>query len=201
MIRVNNTFNIENLGKFWDLNPELAIFYPYSELYEKDKTEDKEWSSRAMWVIFFMSYPDEEVNFFAKKSIDEVKKSLNKTIAKDISYTNPAFKKCLKAFPNDCLSLMERTLKIEEQELIKRTELLKETELTLDTTQIVTDAKGGEKAVTVKGTASQINTLQKDFGKIIETYQKIRNKYIEEKSEISLYGGGKRTKAEEGLLD
>lgn len=51
--------NFEN--SFWDEFPELKIPSTFNELYTKDKSKDKNKSSRIMWAIHLHSHPESKL--------------------------------------------------------------------------------------------------------------------------------------------
>ena len=51
--------NFEN--SFWDEYPELKIPNAFNELYTKDKSKDKNKSSRIMWAIHLHSHPESKL--------------------------------------------------------------------------------------------------------------------------------------------
>ena len=52
--------NFEN--SFWDEFPELKIPSTFNELYTKDKSKDKNKSSRIMWAIHLHSHPESKLS-------------------------------------------------------------------------------------------------------------------------------------------
>ena len=80
MSLVNESIQYENKN-FWEVNPQLVYIPPFSELYNKDKSKNKEKSSKNMWCIFFMSDPDEDKNKFYRipeKERLEISQSFNR---------------------------------------------------------------------------------------------------------------------------
>lgn len=167
----------------WKLNPQLKSYKPYSLLYDQDDTEDKSYSSLQMWVVFFMCHPDEHENLFFRMSEKERKKMFLDTFFKGYDWDDPVFQQCLESYPQDCMTAVQRAYAAELDQLRKRAKLIEETNLTLDRT-LVEDGK----AINIKGTATQINALQKDALKVYENYDKIRQKFIEEKEEMTAHG-------------
>jgi len=172
--------NFVNIGNgdpdqdWWELNPWMKYYKPYSEVYEKAKE-----SSKWMWVIFFLCDPDEEQNKYYRMTEKERIEMLSETYLKKHNWNDPLFVKCKLSYPFDCMSAVKRAYKQEKDQLVKRAQLIADTELTLDHTDVVEG-----KTVTIKGTATQINTLQKDALKVYENYEKIEAKFIAEKETI-----------------
>lgn len=174
---------------FWDLHPQFQIYDPFSKLFKE--VEDKKLSSDMMWAIVFMLYPDEDENIFYKTSEETRKQMLQENLLSEEHWDHELFKECYEAFPYESMTAVERALAEEKKALRKRAELIKDTELTLDSTQIVNN-----KTIVVKGTASQINTLQKDALKVYENYEKIELKFNKEKAKTIKKGGGKIFKSQ-----
>lgn len=145
-----------------------------------------------MYLIAFMSDPDEEENIYYRIPEPERMEMLKETFASDIDTEDELWQECLIAYGAECLTAVERALKIEKDALTKRAMLIKDTELTLDRTQIV-----GDKSVIIKGTATQINTLQKDFPKILAQYAQAEQEFIKSKALARVEGGAKLAKSEE----
>lgn len=187
--KVNKPLSLED--NWWILNPWMTKYQPFSKLYNRDKSEDKTVSSNEMYVIFIMNDPDEDLNIFYRIPEEERLEMLKEEFGVEADMDDEIFAQCYDAWSWECLTAVERAFKIEKDQLIKRSKLIKETDLTLDRTQII-----GDKSVTIKGTASQINTLQKDFPKIMQQYEEVEQRFIKEKQKIHVKGGSKLSKAE-----
>jgi hypothetical protein len=194
MIKINYRI-LDQATNFWEVNPQFKIYSPFHLLYEKDKSKDKSFSSRQMWTIFFMCDPDEHDNIFYRIAYGERKKALSEIFVKDLDWEEANFVKCLEAYPIECMTAVQRAYAEEKNQLQKRAKLIADTELTLDTTEFL-----GDKVIVVKGTATQINMLQKDSLSIYQKYQKIEEEFIKDKQSVRAKGGSKLTKAEKGDL-
>lgn len=180
----DNAFNIEIFDpsqNIWKLFPFLSFFPPYNQLYDRDKSKDKEKSSKEMWCVIYACYPDEEKNAFFRKSPKEREKAIQEGVYKDIKWNDKIVKTCMNSFPTDILTSAQASLKIELEALRKRAEYLRDTPINNDT-------------------ARTYNTIQKDSIKVYENYEKIKEKFIEEKAQIRAKGGRRLTKAEKGEL-
>jgi hypothetical protein len=194
MIKINYR-TLDQAVNFWELNPQFKIYPPFHLLYEKDKSKDKDFSSRQMWTIFFMCDPDENDNIFYRIAYGERKKTLSETFVKDLDWDDANFVKCLEAYPLECMTAVQRAYAEEKNQLQKRAKLISDTELTLDTTTFLEG-----KVIVIKGTATQINMLQKDSLSIYQKYQKIEEEFIKDKQSVRAKGGSKLTKSEKGDL-
>lgn len=193
--KVNKPFDPDD--NWWVLNPQMKYYKPFSKLYERDNSKDKTYSSKEMHVIFFMCDPDEELNLYYRMGDKERLDMLKDTYCPEVDLEDEIWKECLETYPFEMLNAVERALKIEKDQLKKRTKLIKETTLTLDRTEIITDSKGGEKTATIKGTATQINQLQKDFPKIMQQYEEIEQRFIKQKEVVRVEGGSKLNRSEQ----
>lgn len=184
MVRVElDKFDINSPPKFWEMNPQFVFLPPYSKLYKSDKSKDHSHSSKTMWVIVFMLSPDEDENLFYHRNANE-RMQILKDFHSDLDWDNENFLECYTAFPNDCLSSVEREIIKAEKTIEDRVNLINSTKWTLDSTKIVRNEKTGQPtSVTIKGTALQLNTLQKDLEKAINSLEKLKAKYNKEKAE------------------
>lgn len=194
MVKINFG-SLDQAVNFWVLNPQMKIYKPFNKLYNKDESKDKEFSSRQMWTVFFLCHPDEEDNIFYRMPDEEKRKMLKETFVPDIDWEDDDFMECVDRYPIECMTIVERTLAEEKQNLIKRTKLINETEWTLDRTEF-----DGKKMVTVKGTASQINNLMKDSRTIYDRYKQIEEEFLKEKETNRAKGGRKISLSERGKM-
>lgn len=167
----------------WEKNPQLKYYSPYGDLYDADTSKDKMFSSRQMWCIVFYNDPDEERNIFFRGSPAERKEKILERYGKDIDWEDYLFQRCLKAYPEDCMTIVERALAMEKDKLMQRAELIRNTDLTLDETDPVTGK-------VIKGTALQIAALQNSAAKAYESYKNVEDLFREEREAVRAYGGG-----------
>lgn len=187
-----SNFSEDAIDKFWKLHPQLIYMIPFNLLYAQDKSEDKKESSKLMWYINFMNNPDENNNIFYRIDLEERKKMLLRTIQLDEDLLeDDIVKECEKAYLYTCLTKIQRSLKVAMDSLEQRHILLRDTKPTLDYTDIIDG-----KPITIKGTATQLNVLQKDFPKLIEAYEKAYEKFSTEKATMVAKGGAYIPKGE-----
>lgn len=165
----------------WTLIPSLKYFPPYNKLYDRDSSKSKEDSSKEMWCIIFLTHPDEEKNIFFRRSPEERKKAIKEGVYKKIDWNDELVKECEDSFPEDLLTSAQRSLKIELDALRKRANYLRDTDITEDT-------------------ARTYNMIQKDSFRVYEGYEKVKDKFLEEKAQIRAKGGRRLSKAERGEL-
>jgi len=195
MVKINKGFDVKNPHNFWELNPQLTIFPPFNKLYNRDKAEDKTISSKEMWCVFFMSDPDEEENLFYRIAYDERKKVLIETFH-NIDWEDDIIQQCMDSYEMDCLSSIERELKMEIDSLRERSKLIRDTEYTLDGFEEING-----KFIKILGTAKQLDTMRAATPKLLENYDKLKQKFLNSKSKDGkVYGGRNETDTEKGLI-
>lgn len=166
---------------FWDLNPHLIYVKPFSLLYNRDSSKNKEESSKDMWCILWMSEPDEDVNkYYRLPTPDRLEICLEYNSGFNIE--DPEIIDCIAAYPEICLTAVERAYKMEKDQLVRRAEFLSGVEYTLDALRDLDYAKG----MTYK--------IYKDFDRIEQEY------FASKKSETRIYGGRKQSPREKGLI-
>lgn len=186
-VRINKNFDIEQ--DFWELNPQLKVYPPFSKLYPEEN------SSKIMWCIFFMCDPDEEENKLFRLEEEKRRQAIEENYFKP-DWENKVVKECYEAYPFECMDSIQRALKDEKDSLRARARVFRETEPTLDETVIL-----GDKAVTMKGTALQLDTMRAKTLKIYEEFEKVEAKFKHQKAEDArVYGGRQETISEKGLI-
>lgn len=137
-----------------------------------------------MWVIFFMSEPDDDVNKFARMTHMERLNMLKETYHADFKYDDLLIKSCLDKYSMLCLTAVERSLKQEIESMQKMSQYLVNQDLdamTLDDIKKLID-------------------IRSKTPKVLENYEKLEQRFIKQKSEARLRGGRKKSKAEKGEL-
>ncbi len=184
-VRINKNFTLGKEGNFWQLNPAMTLYSPYSKLYNSDESRDKDLSSRKMWSIFFLSDPDWEYNPFYNREFEDVKKMIEENYLPSIDWEDEVFNECLNAFPDDCLTPIAKALKDEMTSMLKRARKIVNYEYDLD------DEDGR------KG-AKDVDMMRKGTPALIDAYDKLEAKFLADKTTIGARGGRKLAKAEKG---
>lgn len=166
---------------FWELNPHLIYIRPYSILYNIDESKDKSDSSKTMHCIVWMIDPDEETNKFYRLPEDERIEACRE-LQPTFDVTEDITKQIMEKYPEDCLTVIERSLR-DTKELIRRRDLfLKTSEYNFETMVAIDNAIG-------KGV------------KLLEDFDKIEKKFLESKlSAIRIHGGRQATARESGKI-
>lgn len=183
---MNNFINIKKSTdptiNFWGLNPHLIYMRPYSILYNLDESKNKEDSSKTMYCIIWIIDPDEDTNKYYRLPEEErieICKNLQPNFDKEEDLT----KQIMERYPEDCMTIIERSLR-DTKELIRRRDLfLKNSEYNFDTMVQIDNAIG-------KGV------------KLLEDFDKIEKRFIESKNTgMRIHGGRQQTPRERGRIN
>lgn len=175
---------LDNDYDFWKDNMQLAIMKPFSELYLRDKDKKKRISSKEMLTIFFMCDPDEEKNKFYRIPREDRLTMLKDTLYADFNERDELISDCLEEYPFACLSAVKRALKEEIDSMRKRASYIANFEYE---DKSITDIKN-------------FDMIRKATPQILESYEKIEEKFLKEKSVSRIRGGRRKSKAEQGLI-
>lgn len=166
---------------FWSLNPHLRFVKPFADLYNEDKTKDKNASSKTMWCVFFLCEPDEDMNLYYRFDEEDLLETC-KTYDTNFDRFEPITQACIQAYPEMCLTVIERMLKMTKDLFKRRTAFLKEADYDFNTMTMIDKAI----AATPK--------MEEDFDKIVQKYNEEKNK------EVQMLGGRKQTAREKKTI-
>lgn len=175
----------------WKENPQLINISPFNKLYKRDPNNSKD-----MIMVWFLSEPDVDKNNFYRIPYHERLKMLKETFYEDFDVDDELIQECLAAYPLACLSPVERALKEEIDSMTDRAKVIRTTAYTLDKTVIGANGK----PMIEKGTASQIDNLRKATPKLLEVYEKLMERFLEQQNALRVKGGRKLTEREKGNL-
>lgn len=179
-INVKKTF--DPTINYWELNPHLIYLKPYSVLYNEDKSKDKVNSSKTMWCITWMIDPDEDTNKYFRLN-EEQRIEVCTEFHSEFDFNNELVQEIVQAYPEDCLTIIERSLRDTKEFIRKRDKFIKTQEYNFDTMKDLDDAAA--KSV-----------------KILQDYEKIEKQFLEEKSKgIRIKGGRQQTAREAGRIE
>lgn len=181
-----NTFiNIKKEFKpdqnFWELNPHLRFVKPFSELYSEDESKNKTNSSKTMWCIFYLSEPDEDINLYYRLEYDDIL-DVCKKFNNSFDETDELVRECINTYPEVCLTVIERTLKVTKDLFKKRNSFLKEAPYDFDTMTQIDNA------------IAKTPKMEEDFDKIVKKYDESK------RTEIQIHGGRKLTAREKKTI-
>ena len=163
---------------FWDINPHMIYVAPFADLYTRDKSKNKEQSSKDMWCVLWMSDPDEEVNKYYRIPLEE-RIQVCKNFNKSFDPTDPDIEDCLKRYPYLCLSADELAYKEQKDQLIELSAWLRQQPIDMSTIKELIDLK------------AKMPKIYTDFDKIEKTFVKV-------KQEQRIHGQRKATIRERG---
>jgi len=178
-INIKKDFNPDL--NFWELNPHLIYLKPFSKLYNEDKSKNKESSSKDMWCILWQAEADEEVNKYYRLP-EDIKLDVCKEYHNTFELHDPLIQECINAYPEYCLTVIERTYKTAKDFLKKRETFLKNADYNFDT------------MVPLENAISKTPKILEDFDKVEKLYLQSKN------TTNKVYGNRKETLREKGLI-
>lgn len=177
---------------YWIVNPQVALLKPFKPLYNLDNGSTV--SSNYMWAVVFLEDNDEEINKLAPLTEEIALETIKESYFPEIDYLLPEFIVARKDYPEYCMSIAQRMLKIQEDQIKKYQEFIDNTELTLDTP----DTEG--KMRIIPGTIKQVAALNKTIAGLIKELKDLKELFEVEKKEARVFGGRKETLSEKGLI-
>ena len=150
-------------NNFWELNSDLIILDEFGKIYYKDKSKNKQDSSKIMWAIFYAFNP--ESKFFHYPNKQEV---ISQSFIKDDGFKWEDYREVIESYKNLVLSDAERALINWNEIMIMRDnsikELYKKAIEESDTDELV-----------------KIDKMLANTPKMFEDYKKIKKDFEEEK--------------------
>lgn len=177
---ININKSLSGNENFWHLNSHMIYVEPFSDLYNQDKSKNKEESSKVMWCITWMEDPDEEVNKYYRIPKDE-RLLICQKYHKDYDPEHPLIKECLEKYPHLCLDADQLAYKLQKDQLIEISQFLSRQEITLDTVKDIIDLK------------ARMPKIYQDFDKVSKLFEK-------NKADQRIFGGRKQTARERNLI-
>lgn len=175
------TINKTQSGNFWELNPHIIYVEPFASMYTKDKSKNKELSSKDMWCILWLADPDEEVNKYYRIVDKDERLSICQSFHKDFDPEHPLIVEALEKYPFLCLTADELAYKLQKDQLIEISQFLSKQEINLATVKDIIDLK------------AKMPKIYQDFEKVDKLFQK-------NKSESRVWGRKTQTAREKGHL-
>lgn len=163
-------------GNFWNSNPQMIYIPPFSLLYKRDESEDKEYSSKEMWGVFLYAENSHRSKF---QFIEELEKKEILSEDFNLDFEDPLVQQCIEAYPIKSMTMASRALKDEEEFLMKRNKWLKEQNYSLET-------------------ARDLDIVAKNSKQIYENFEKVKIAFMEESQKGMLKGDRKESKTETG---
>lgn len=150
-------------NNFWELNSDLVILDEFSKLYYKDKSKDKQDSSKILWAIFYAYNP--ESKFFNYPNKQEV---ISQSFLKDPKFKWEDYKDLIEAYKNIVLTDAERALINWNEIMTMRDQSIKDLYK-----KAIEDSDTDELV--------KIDKMLANTPKMFEDYKKIKKDYEEEK--------------------
>lgn len=175
------TINKTQSGNFWELNPHIIHVKPFADLYAKDKSKNKEQSSKDMWCILWLTDPDEEVNKYYRIKDEDEKLAICADFNPSFDKDHPIIQECLEKYPFLCLNADELAYKLQKDQLIEISHFLASQVIDIDN-------------------ISKIIELKAKMPKIYQDFEKIDKMFQKNKSEQRIFGGRKQTAREKGTI-
>jgi len=177
----------------WTSNPHLIVTTPFNELYNTDGGGLD--SSKYMWMVIFNCEPADGDNKFFSMGKAHREAMLTETWFKDFDFTNEHYIKCLKAYPENCLTSAGRDLLHHKLRLEKRRLFLDSQDYSLDTVGV----ENG-RAFTIPGTTKQLTAEEKNTLILLKNLKELEEIYGKEKDDTEVWGGREETASEKGLI-
>jgi hypothetical protein len=150
-------------NNFWEVNSDLIILDEFSKLYYKDKSKDKQDSSKILWAIFYAYNP--ESKFFNYPNKQEV---ISQSFLKDPKFKWEDYKDLIEAYKNIVLTDAERALINWNEIMTMRDQSIKDLYK-----KAIEDSDTDELV--------KIDKMLANTPKMFEDYKKIKKDYEEEK--------------------
>ena len=183
LVNVTSDFTEDDYN-FWNDNMQLTVMKPFSELYNRDDSDNKNISSKEMAFIFFMCEPDPDKNKFYRIPEQERLAMLKETFYTDFNEDDAIIQDCIKEYPFINLTAVKRALKEEIDSMRKRA-------------KFISNFEYEDKSISE---IKNFDMIRKATPQILEAYEKIEEKFLKEKTSSRIRGGRRKSKAEQKLL-
>ena len=177
---VNITKTMNGDENFWELNPHMIYVPPFADLYTRDKSKNKDESSKHMWCIVWMVDPDEEINKYYRIPKEE-RLTICQSYNKLFDPTDLDIEDCMNQYPYLCMSADELAYKQQKDQLIEISQFLSTQEIAMDT-------------------IADIIKLKSLLPKIFQDFEKIEKTFIKTKASTRVFGQRSLNMREDGRL-
>ncbi len=167
-------------ANFWKINPQLIIPAPLAELYNADKSKEKQNSSQIMWAICFLVDQSED-NKFKDFPEEDRKKLLVEDFLKIPTFKFQDYQPILDWVETALLSSAERALIAWRKKLEEREKFIMNTEYTLDS-------------------ADSLDKIIANTDKLFSQLERIEKQYTKEQLEAKDKGGAVASASDRGLI-
>lgn len=181
---------------YWQLNPIMKTIPKFKVLFDKDKSKNKQKSSKIMWAIALFLDPNEH-NVWRNTRKEDKTKLIEEDFMKgeDFKFSYPPVIELLEEYLDKCITVAQKELINIENKLQERGKFIKETPYKLDSYE---ETENGYKKV--KGTAEQLDKMLVGTYQIYKQFAQIKKDITEESNKGSVKGGQTESASEKGLI-
>lgn len=187
-------------NNIYDLNPHLKYIPIYKDIYERDKSKNKEKASTEIWSVFIMECVDEETNKYIKYD-NETKLQIIKD--KKVNIEDELIVKARKRYSVDLMSKAEKSLKSMYEQLEQRENFLLANPYTVQWYDI--DDKGNPKKAGNTLVPKYLKPNERDK-MVLETedlynaLKRSQDLFVKDKNNRRVVGGRTESLSEQGKL-
>tara|TARA_Y100001963_G_C6704690_1_gene411321 strand:- start:186 stop:710 length:525 start_codon:yes stop_codon:yes gene_type:complete len=174
-MKLLNSFETDS--NFWSINPQLEIPKIFADIYKKDKSKNKEKSSKIMWAIALLIDPDSK---FANAPYEDRKNLILTDYIRDIKFKWEDYQDAIEYYENLLLTPAQRQINIWSRKMDEKTKYL-------DSLSYEEDAETIEKLLTSNA-------------KLYTELERITKQLEKEESEGVAKGGREESAGEKGLI-
>jgi len=187
-------------NNIYDLNPHLKYIPIYKDIFERDKSKNREKASTEMWSVFILECVDEELNKYIKYNIED-----RMQIVKDkkVNVEDELFIKARERYSIDLMSKAEKTLKDMYAQLDDRADFLKKNPYTVE--WFAVDSKGlpmkaGNTLVPRFLKPNERDKMILDTEDIYLSLKRSQDLFVKDKNNRRVVGGRTESLSEQGKL-
>lgn len=169
---------------FFSLFPLFKVMEPFKSVYKADRSKNKHQTNKLMWSLVLCHDLDSNLYSISNETerLEEAMSIMNFKIS-DVFDTEEDFLTYQNAFLQAIDTVLSADIRNKEDKLKERAEFIRGTKYTLDHMEII-----GGKPCIVRGTASQLDKMIADTGKIHDEIRILRSKLRD--SDITSGKGG-----------
>lgn len=123
-------------ANFWEINKQLKVMSPFSDLYKNDKSKNKQDSSKLMWGVALAFDPNSKYHNFPEKDRATL---VAKDWFIDKSFDWDKYKDLTKQYMNCFLTPTERSMRAFKNKIDERERLLEQYPYTIDNAKMLDD--------------------------------------------------------------
>lgn len=176
---------------FWIANPNFKSVDIFKKYYDKDKSKDKDYSSRVMWAIAMLVDLNVQ-NVWRNKPEQEKAPILKKDVIQDDKFEWSDVENLKQEYISRCTSIPMQELRNFLNKIHDRQKFIDDTNFTLDSYD--------EKGKIIKGTAAQLDAMMVNTTKIWSQYSELLSNFSEDQEEGNIRGGRTESASEAGLI-